>query len=95
MLLFPLFSGYVGALEDSPAMQDTATPFTAQIVTKLPFRYGKTEAERQDSYVFVRIQAFSSRACLGKSFDTVALGTPIRGVLDITTGDYNSAQLVA
>ena len=28
-------------------MEDTATPFTAQVVLRLPFRYGTTEAERQ------------------------------------------------
>ena len=76
-------------------MEDTATPVILQVVIKLPYRYGNTEAERRDSFMLARVQAFASRALLDKSFDTVALGAPVCGLLDTTAPDYKSAQLVS
>ena len=75
-------------------MEDTSTPVAIQVVLKLPFRFGATSDERKDSWAFARVSAFSSRVALDKSFDVVTLGTPIRGVLEVTKSDYSSAQLI-
>ena len=91
---YKLVYGFVGSMEDSKLMEDTCTPVILQVVVKLPYRFGKTEAEFRDSWVFARVNAFASRACLAKSFEAVTLGTPITGVLDCTNSDYRSAQLV-
>ena len=75
-------------------MEDTTTPLHVQIVAKLTFKYGSSDSERQHSHVFVRINAFASRACLGKSFEALTLGMPAKGLIDGTDGDYKSAQLI-
>ena len=75
-------------------MEDTSTPFAAQVVVMLSFRYGDTADERYDSFIYARVNAFSSRACLNKSFEPVPVGTPVVGLLDITKSDYKSAQLI-
>ena len=75
-------------------MEDTATPMLVQIVAKLAFKYGQTAEERWHSHVLVRINAFSSRACLDKSFEPISLGTPVRGIIEVTDSEYGSAQLI-
>ena len=75
-------------------MEDTATPMALQVVAKLSFRYGQTADEKVDSYVVVRVNAFASKACVGRSFEPISLGTPIKGIVEVTDSDYGSAQLL-
>ena len=85
--------GFVGSMTDTASL-DTLTPVQLQIVAKLAFRYGNTPAEWKDSFVLVRINAFNSRAYLGKCFSSVTMGTPVMGVIQGTKSDKHSAQLV-
>ena len=66
----------------------------AQGVSKLVYRYGEKSDEWEDSFVSVRIDAFASKACLCKSFGTISLVAPIRGVTELTDSEYGSAHLV-
>ena len=75
-------------------MEDTCTPIQLQVVVKLSFRFGKTANERQNSFIFARVNAFSSRAGLDRCFEPVTLGSPVKGVLELTGSSYESAQLV-
>ena len=79
-------------MDDSTKMEDTMTPIHLQVVVKLSFKYD--EENRKSSHVFLRVNAFSSRACIDKSYDTLTLGTPVVGVLDLTDSTYKSAQLI-
>ena len=90
---FP-FLGFIGHMENHKTMEGAVTPLLLQAVLKLAYRYGKTEAGRKDSYIYVRVNAFPSRACLSKSFEPLYVGMPIAGVLGLTESGYNSAQLV-
>ena len=75
-------------------MEETCTPLHLQVIAKLNFRFGKTAKEDEDSFILARINAFSSKCCLDRSFESIALGTPIKGILELTRGTYESAQLV-
>ena len=88
------FAGYIGEAKSSKTTEDTSTPLRLQVVAKLPYRFGKTEAETKDSHIFVRVNAFASRACLDKSFDCVKLGSVVCGIWGNTSSTYHSAQLV-
>lgn len=91
---FKLIYGFVGSISEPKDMDETTTPLLAQIVVKLAFKYGDTAEEKQDSHVYVRINAFSSKACLDRSFDTLVLGQPVCGIIEATDSDYRSAQLM-
>ena len=75
-------------------MEDAANPMLIQVVAKLAFRYGKTADEWKNSFVFVRINAFAAKARIGKSFETLSLWAPVRGVVELTDSEYGSSQLV-
>ena len=65
---FPLFDPY----EHGSAL----TPTQLQIVALIPWRFGDVPAERHDSFVFVRIQAFASKAAFAALLSAFALVTP-------------------
>ena len=75
-------------------MEDTLTPWHIQVVAELAYRYGNKEAEGRDSYVYVRINAFASRALLDRNYEAFTLGAPAKGLLEATDSDYKSAQLI-
>ena len=91
---FGLCYGFIGGIADSSTMDDTCAPISLQVIVKLPFRFGETAKGKEDSFLFARVNAFSSMACLGRSFESLCLGMPVRGVLELTRGTYESAQLV-
>ena len=91
---YKLIYGFIGSISTANDMQDTETPLHVQVVAKLTFRYGSSIEERYDSHIYVRINAFASKACLDKSFECLTLGTPVCGVIDATDSSYKSAQLL-
>ena len=66
-----------------------------QVVIKLPFKYGKYAWEKEFSHVYFRLNAFSSRFALSSSFQPIAMGTVVRGLVEKADSDYDTAQLVA
>ena len=69
-------------------------PRHLKIVANIPVRFGKTANGRQNSFIFARVNAFSSNACLGKISEPISLGAPVRGVPELTDSTYGSALLV-
>ena len=86
--------GFIGHIADAPAMEDTCTPLHLQVVVKLAYRFGETARGDADSFALVRVNAFSSKAALGRSFESLALGAAVKGILDLTKGSCDSALLV-
>ena len=86
-------SVFVGPIAEDPKMADAASPVLIQMVAKLSYKYGAACSEWGNSFVLVRNSAFRSKACLEKSFESVSLGTPIKGIVDLTDIEYGSAQL--
>ena len=72
----------------------TLTPLCAQVILKLPYKFGAAPWEKEFSFVYARLNAFSSRACLGSSFSPVSTGTVVRGLIEKADSDYDTAQLV-
>ena len=62
-----------------------------QIALNLPPKYA---TEEHDSFISARRNAFSSKLPIGKSFEAVALGQPVIGLLAPSGSEYTSAQLV-
>ena len=91
---FRVIYGFLGSTSDCPDMEDTCAPLQLQVVAKFPYKFGKTSAETQHSHIYARVNTFSSRALLDKPFEALTLGTPIRGILDVTDSRYGSAQLL-
>ena len=89
-----LFLGFIGSIADAKEMEDTVTPLQIHVVCKLSFRYGTSDSERKNSHIFVMVNAFSSRACIDRSFEPIHIGMPVRGVLELTESGCCSAQLV-
>ena len=73
-------------------MDDTVTPLLIQIMVIYCPTYGKEAPEHRNSHVFARINAFSSRARLGKIVEIVSLGIPVRGVIETADSAYGSSQ---
>ena len=69
-------------------------PLHIQVATKIAFLFGSSGEERINSHIFVRADAFSSRACLDRSFGPLHIGMPVRGVLELAERGYCSAHLV-
>ena len=89
---FRALFGYVASIGDAEST-DTDSPFLFQVVAKLFFRYGTSPAELVGSFVFARVNAWSSKAVLDRSFEAVCLGMPVQGLLTPTDSKYASAQL--
>ena len=61
----------------------------------IPWRFGNTTQESCYSYLWVRIQAFISRAIFTSPVQVLAVGGPVVGFCEPTNGDCRSAQLVS
>ena len=57
--------GYIANLKERNS-DDEASPFSATVVAKLPFRYGANDSEYQFSWAFARINAFAAKAVFEK-----------------------------
>ena len=87
------FLGFVGAITDADSL-DAITLIQFQGVAKLTFRYVAFKEEWAESFIFARIDAFSSLDCLGKSSDSAPLGTPAIGATHGSESYNRSAQMV-
>ena len=85
--------GYVAeiALTDG---EGTDAPAQIQIVTKIPWRYGRTASESPCSWVLARVQSFVSRALVAPPAQIVKLGSCVSGFADPSSGDSRSCHLV-
>ena len=92
-LRFPLAFGHIGSLKITESY-GTGSPFCAQVILRLPFRYGSSPSEMEDSWVFCRVNAFSSCACLPSAAQGVRVGQIVSGVLAKSSHEYHTAQLV-
>ena len=73
---------------------DTETKLVLLVAAKLSFRYGSSAGGRKNSHVSVRANAFASRARIEKSSEPVALRTPIRWAIELTSKSYDSSHLI-
>ena len=90
---FRLAYGYVSSLKVTDSV-DTGSPFCAQVILRLPFRYGTGPDELGNSWLFCRCDAFASMACLPSPAQAVRVGMPVCGLLAKSSGKYKTAQLV-
>ena len=71
------------------------TPSQLQVVSKAPWLFGASTSETEDSYIFVRIQAFLSKAVFAHAPAVcLRVGLPVVGFLEPSSGSAKSAQLV-
>ena len=82
-------------LSDPTDGEGTLTPGQAQVVTMVPWRVGNTPGETQNSFIFVRLQAFISKAFFRTPVQVLAVGDPVVGYVEPTNGDSRSAQIVS
>ena len=60
-----------------------------------PWRFSDIRRlETQDSFIFARVIAFASTAALPAAAVRIAVGEPVVGFIQPTSGDSRSAQLV-
>ena len=85
--------GYVGDLQLTDG-EGTDTPAQLQIVIKIPWKYGHSSAEKENSWMYARVQAFVSKALFSQPAQVVKLGSCISGFLEPTSGTSKSCQLV-
>ena len=73
---------------------DTGSPFCAQVILRLPYRFGASDHELQNRWVYCRVDAFASCAFLPRSAQAVRVGMPVCGLIDKSSRVYETAQLV-
>ena len=59
----------------------------------IPWRFGTAVGESSCSYLWVRIQAFISRAVFTSPVQVLAVGDPVVGYVEPSSGTSKSAQL--
>ena len=60
----------------------TKTPALFQVIVRLPFRYGKSRFETLDSWIDVRVSAFTSAAWFLDEQAVLKVGDPVSGFLE-------------
>ena len=91
-LRYRLAYGYVSSIKVTDSY-DTGSPFCAQIIIRLPYRFGTSAVETQNSWIYCRANAFSSRACLPGSAQAVRIGMPVCGLVFKSSRPYGTAHL--
>ena len=92
---FQTVYGFIGPSISATDSQGTQTPAQCQVIVQLDFKYGSSELEVESSFIFVRINAYTSQACLNGDFTRLLPGTPVKGVVCRSSEKgYQSAQLV-
>ena len=71
------------------------TPALLQLVVKVPWRYGQNPLEKENSFVYCRINLFASQAAFNGCGRLIRVGDPVTGFVEPTSGDANSAQAIA
>ena len=61
----------------------------------IPWRFGNKAAETQNSFIYVRVQAFISKAFFRTPVQVLAVGDPVVGYVEPANGDSKSAQIVS
>lgn len=76
--------GYIGEIKLLPADKERGakTPALMQIVVRLPFKYGKSRLETEDSWLGCRVSAFISAACFANTEAVLRVGSPVTGFLE-------------
>ena len=77
------------------AGEGTLTPAQLQVVTLIPWRYGATAGELCASFIWVRLNAFTSKAFFRSAVQVIAVGDAVVGYVEPTNGKCQSAQLVS
>lgn len=85
--------GYVRSIKVTERWGDGPPPFCDQVILRLPFRYGSTPSELEDSWIFFLVNAFASCACLPSSAQAVRFGVAVCGVVTKSPRDYQTAKL--
>lgn len=85
--------GYVAEIKLTDG-EGCGTPAQLQIVTRVPWRYGSTAAEKECIWALFRIQAFTSKSLFATPARAIQLGAVVRGFLEPSSGDTKSCQMV-
>ena len=86
--------GYVAFINPAGS-RGTVSPFCAQVALKIPYKFGSSPCEEKFSFIYVRLNAFASRACVGGTYQPLCMGSVVRGLIEKADIDYDTAQLVA
>ena len=86
--------GYVSFIKPA-ASHGTVSPCCSQVVLNLPYKFGSSDWEEKFSFIYVRLNAFAARACLGGTYQPLFMGSVVRGIIEEADADYDTAQLVA
>ena len=97
LLPLPHTPPFWGSFALSPFLwgKPSLTGALLQIVVQIPFRYGLTTAECASSWVFCRVQAFSSHAAPSHGTGFLRVGEPVVGFVEPTNRHAHSAQLTS
>ena len=85
--------GYVSEINLTEG-EGTDTPGQLQVVVKIPWKYGSTSAEKDNSWMLARVQAFVSKSLFSAPAQVVKLGSCVYGFLEPSNGASRSCQLV-
>ena len=92
MSRFRRIYGYVGEIKMIQS-DFTDTGAQLQIVVFLPWRYGGHEAETCNSWIYARLNCYTSTAAFANPFRMIKLGDAVSGFLEASSSTKNSAQL--
>ena len=92
-LRFRLAYGFVSSIKITES-KDAGSPFGAPVILRVPFRYGDSPFEAENSCLYCRVNAFASCDYLPSSAQAVRIGMPVCGVVSKSSLDYHTAQLV-
>ena len=100
LVLSPFFAsklrrvfGYIAEISLTSG-EGTETPAQLQVVTRIPWRYGRTTAEKESSWMLARLQAFVSKSLFGQAARVLKLGDCICGFTEPSSGNAKSCQVV-
>lgn len=83
---FQTLCGFAGPSIQSNPSVGTQTPALLQIADQIDFNYGTSVFDTEPIFIFVRIDAYSSRSRLGGDFATLLPGAPVKGGLSLLEG---------
>ena len=84
--------GYVAEITLTEG-EGTDTPGQLQIVLRIPWKYGPTSAEREHSWMLVRVVAFVSKSPFPQPAQIVKLGSCVTGYHEPISGASKSCQI--
>ena len=96
-LRFRRVCGFIGEIKILQTGDSTIvrceTPAHLKIIAKLWWMYGNSPAERHDSFIYCRVQDFTSAACCDGPHALMRVGDPVTGFIEATIGGHGTAQL--